>query len=368
MPVTPRAVEAARALQVEDEKGQAMPVTDQKMSTILDRTSAERLAGFLKDDGYLDSQKLPLGEHSDLWRQIFGDSLHKREAMTWQRTLTGHPVLYDYTLSMAPYAARVSDRCLRQRDILLLGRPFDPSDLDLFGGAAPVVENYSDWSDGQGRFRFRCISVYHDIIFADPLDSANDNAVFFHRDSTILASYLMDQVDFGGRHGLDFGTGSGIQTLVASRKGATMDALDVNPRALEFGMTNLLINGWEDRTNFRIGDGSVQVSGYDFVISNPPYMYSPNTRKLSLYGGGQYGLGLVVELIEACRKLRVPLIMIFATPTTAGRRLIEDLVGADMPRVRFSEVQTLSNQVPTHAELLGAGFDTLETLIVADDV
>jgi methylase of polypeptide subunit release factors len=77
---------------------------------------------------------------------------------------------------------------------------------------------------------------------------------------------------------LDLGTGSGFQALHAARHARHVVATDINPRALRFVEFNALLN---DRSNIEVRQGSVfePVEGetFDLVVSNPPYVISPES-------------------------------------------------------------------------------------------
>jgi hypothetical protein len=95
---------------------------------------------------------------------------------------------------------------------------------------------------------------------------------------------------------LDLGTGCGIQALVASRHSDRVVATDVNPRALRFAAFNARLNGIET-IETRRGDGLAPVEGsrFDLVVSNPPYVISPD-RAYSYRDSGLTG-------DELCRRI-----------------------------------------------------------------
>ncbi|HEY1367014.1 MAG TPA: class I SAM-dependent methyltransferase [Gaiellaceae bacterium] len=76
---------------------------------------------------------------------------------------------------------------------------------------------------------------------------------------------------------LDLGTGCAIQALLASRHSERVVATDVNARALRFAAFNARLNGVE-AIETRRGDGFAPVEGsrFDLVVSNPPYVISPD--------------------------------------------------------------------------------------------
>jgi methylase of polypeptide subunit release factors len=78
---------------------------------------------------------------------------------------------------------------------------------------------------------------------------------------------------------LDIGAGSGLQTLLAARHAGRVLGTDVNERALRFLELNARLNGL---VNVECRSGSlfepVADERYDLVVSNPPYVLSPDTE------------------------------------------------------------------------------------------
>lgn len=79
------------------------------------------------------------------------------------------------------------------------------------------------------------------------------------------------------RTALDLGTGCGIQALLAAKHCERVLATDVNQRALEFAEFNAHLNGVRG-IEVRQGDGfdAVEDERFDLIVSNPPYVISPN--------------------------------------------------------------------------------------------
>jgi methylase of polypeptide subunit release factors len=77
---------------------------------------------------------------------------------------------------------------------------------------------------------------------------------------------------------VDLGTGCGVQALLLAEHAAEVVATDVNPRALEFAAFNAALNGL---TTIDLREGSLfePVAGeqFDLVVSNPPYVISPDS-------------------------------------------------------------------------------------------
>jgi release factor glutamine methyltransferase len=91
--------------------------------------------------------------------------------------------------------------------------------------------------------------------------------------SEFFARFLAT-IDLKGKHVADVGTGSGILALAAARAGATVVALDINPRAVNAAADNSRTNGLGNRvTAVRSDLMSALEPGFQFdvIISNPPF-------------------------------------------------------------------------------------------------
>lgn len=87
---------------------------------------------------------------------------------------------------------------------------------------------------------------------------------------------------------LDVGTGCGVQALHLSRHASEIVATDVNPRALEFARLTAALSLAEDagRIDLRSGDlfEPVRDTRFDLVVSNPPFVISPESAQ----GSGRF--------------------------------------------------------------------------------
>lgn len=86
--------------------------------------------------------------------------------------------------------------------------------------------------------------------------------------------------------GLDMGTGCGIQAILLARHCERVVATDISSRALEYAAFNALLNGARN-VEFRLGSWFEPVAAerFDVVVSNPPYVISPEARYLFRDGG-----------------------------------------------------------------------------------
>jgi methylase of polypeptide subunit release factors len=101
--------------------------------------------------------------------------------------------------------------------------------------------------------------------------------------SDLLASLTIRQPV---ERALDVGSGCGIQAVLAARHSQKVIACDVNPRALNFTAFNALLNG-ADNVECRAGSFFEPVKGerFDLIVSNPPFVISPEVEVTFRDGG-----------------------------------------------------------------------------------
>ena len=99
------------------------------------------------------------------------------------------------------------------------------------------------------------------------------------------------------RRVLDLGCGGGVQALLAARHAETVVGVDLSPRALAFARFNALLNGVRN-VEWREGDLYAPVAGerFDLVVSNPPYVVSPESWLL-FRDGGEAGDGICARIV-----------------------------------------------------------------------
>ena len=97
---------------------------------------------------------------------------------------------------------------------------------------------------------------------------------------------------------LDLGVGGGVQSLLSARHSDRVVAVDKNPRALAFARFNARLNGVAG-VDFREGDLFAPVAGerFDLILSNPPYVISPESRYV-FQDGGRPGDTLSAEVVR----------------------------------------------------------------------
>jgi len=82
---------------------------------------------------------------------------------------------------------------------------------------------------------------------------------------------------------LDVGTGCGLIALMLAQKStAVLDALDIDRQSCDQAYENFQLSPWKNQLNVIEADfldyNKLSVSGYDLIVSNPPY-FSTGDRK-----------------------------------------------------------------------------------------
>jgi SAM-dependent methyltransferase len=124
------------------------------------------------------------------------------------------------------------------------------------------------------------LSAYEGLALAsDPLDPAARSFVAGPNPSATRVDRLTIRRPVART--LDLGTGAGTQAFLAARHSDEVLAVDVNERALELAGLNAELNGIEN-VELRRGDWFEPVAGerFDLIVSNPPYVVSPETELL----------------------------------------------------------------------------------------
>ncbi|WP_328473609.1 HemK2/MTQ2 family protein methyltransferase [Streptomyces sp. NBC_00448] len=97
-------------------------------------------------------------------------------------------------------------------------------------------------------------------------------------DTRLLGRALRAEEALAGADVLEIGTGSGALAVLAARMGARVAATDVSWRAVMSARANAVLQ--RQRVRVRRGDLAGPAGGrtYDMVVTNPPYVPSPQSR------------------------------------------------------------------------------------------
>ena len=105
-----------------------------------------------------------------------------------------------------------------------------------------------------------------------------------------------------GDYVLDLACGSGIIALFCADKAIKVIATDINPKAINYARFNAILNGLEDKIDFRVGDMFYPVRGekFDLIVWNGPTLAIPDVpEKYPIYCfGGPDGLDFTRKFIE----------------------------------------------------------------------
>jgi hypothetical protein len=177
------------------------------------------------------------------------------------------------------------------------GIPLDRVEAELAPVGAELLVGLGLAEETAGELVPRVRLVPHDdLVMASDLGSyvQPDVAASVHRPSVTLASLTVRRPV---ERALDMGTGTGIQALLAAEHCERVVATDLNERALAFAEFNAALNG---RMNIEFRQGSffepVRGETFDLVVSNPPYVISPETA-LVFRDSGKPGDSVSAELV-----------------------------------------------------------------------
>ncbi len=140
------------------------------------------------------------------------------------------------------------------------------------------------------------IVPHDDLLIACDLSERKDadHVAGVHRPSVALAALTVRRPVATA---LDVGTGNGVQALLASRHAERVVGTDINERALAFAEFSAALNSVTN-IEFRPGSFFEPVEGerFDLVVSNPPYVISPETA-LIFRDSGKPGDSVSADLV-----------------------------------------------------------------------
>lgn len=117
---------------------------------------------------------------------------------------------------------------------------------------------------------------------------------------------LADNLEVGeGERVLELGTGCGLVSILAAKKGADVVSTDINKKALECARENAEAHEVESKIQFKEGDLFTPISGekFDKIIFNPPYLPVPSNESLEsnleiAWNGGPDGRDVIDEFLD----------------------------------------------------------------------
>ena len=208
------------------------------------------------------------------------------------------------TLDAPVYDRRLADvapalAALIRLFVLNVGIPLDRAETDLQPFGAELLRDLGLAEERAGEL-VPCLRIVpHDaLVLASDLGASarSDHVAGVHRPSATLSSLTVRRPV---ERALDLGTGNGIQALLAAAHCERVVATDVNERALAFAEFNAALNGVAN-IEFRAGSffEPVHAERFDLVVSNPPYVISPESV-LVFRDSGKPGDSVSADLVAA---------------------------------------------------------------------
>ncbi|NOZ28637.1 MAG: class I SAM-dependent methyltransferase [Chloroflexi bacterium] len=161
--------------------------------------------------------------------------------------------------------------------------------------------------DGQGQCfsPVRAVPYRHRLYFTDPWDRRIEGMAYLSYDSLFLADWV-DWVIREGRgrirRALDLCTGVGVLACTLADRCDRVVGTDVNPRAVGYARANAQANGITnvDFVVANLFDGIGKEKAFDLIVSNPPWVFLPESqraRMLDSYGGA-LGIEITLDILE----------------------------------------------------------------------
>jgi len=121
--------------------------------------------------------------------------------------------------------------------------------------------------------------------------------VYYPREDSELLINAIEKMDIKNRNTLEIGCGSGILSIIMTKMGATVTAIDINPNAIKTTKINAEKNNV--KINTFISDMFQNVKGkFDLIVFNPPYLPTEENEKDIIYSGGVSGRETIKKFIE----------------------------------------------------------------------
>jgi SAM-dependent methyltransferase len=185
--------------------------------------------------------------------------------------------------------------------LLVLGRDVDAETVEPQLLEALVEHGVAVDENGTARSLIRLVPHDHLLVASDRLGTTGaDHVAAVHRPSAALANLTVRR---RVPRAADVGTGNGVQALLCASHCERVVATDVNERALAFAEFNAAVNGI-DNVEFRAGSFFEPLEGerFDLVVSNPPYVISPETS-LIFRDSGLPGDAVSAQLVQTLPEL-----------------------------------------------------------------
>ena len=151
--------------------------------------------------------------------------------------------------------------------------------------------------------------------------------IYYPREDTRLMAGVLEDIEMKGKRVLEMGCGSGVLSIIAARKNATVTAADVDIDAIKTASANAAANKASIR--FVESDLFQHISGkFDIIFFNPPYLpeEDEDVQKRDItYWGGKTGREVVGRFIETVKPFLNPggKILLLISSLTGEKEVLE---------------------------------------------
>ncbi|WP_232628183.1 methyltransferase [Methylobacterium sp. Leaf118] len=196
------------------------------------------------------------------------------------------------------------------RDIFGWSRPFREAIVSPEMLAAMRRAGVVEPVEGGWRATIRLSSLDGELFLHTAYPPNATDAVFFGPDTvrfvSAVTAFLAERAA-PVRRAVDLGAGSGAAGIAVAKRARDAEVLlvDINPAALRAGRINARAAGV---TNIVPRQSNLlrEVEGaFDLIVSNPPFMIDRGGRTYR-HGGGAYGEGLSLAVVEAAAERLAP--------------------------------------------------------------
>lgn len=155
----------------------------------------------------------------------------------------------------------------------------------------------------------------------------------------------------GARRVLDVGTGCGVIALMVAQRNAVavIDAIDIDPGAIEEARLNFANSAWSDRlAAHEVDFNKMETGGYDLIVSNPPYFTNGVLPTGDARTTARHTASLSYQQLigGASRLLADDGTLALITPTDAEGDIIEAATFASLPVRQMTRVIPVEGAMP----------------------
>lgn len=178
---------------------------------------------------------------------------------------------------------------------------------------------------------------FNDMEFEVP-----DSVYYPKEDSELLASAI-SEMDVKGKQALEIGCGSGLISILLAKAGASVTAVDINPKAVLATKKNAEKNGF--KFDAHVSNMFENVDGkFDIIVFNPPYLpVGEDDDEDITYSGGSTGreyIEIFISFVKNHLNEKGKILMVISSLT--GEKEVIELFG----QIRMSAKIIARQKIP----------------------